>query len=426
LPTGCPIYSDSSIYNYPDDTFLQATGDFRYTSPSGNGAGVNRLYTSSTNIPTNPSNPGLTVIMDWTDVNTVKYIYNGELVRIRHVYNAGTLTNGLYSGYDGTPPPADLVGTTMPMFIIVSHQFGVLFNPKDTEALSKTTTPIVANYDIASIRMWNKASTMTPKSNTPSPGPLPSPIIGTALGDLPQISTGTFVMNIEVVNGKATDHFGASVGMYGDACVNTAGNNLINNRPVMMSGSTNTGGFSVQGPAVSYAQNGGNFLLFMVVVNRNPYAGSNLVYCQFGRQYPMTDTLFDKATLYQNAQEYLVAQLSSSTTGDLTQTNSSSKVAALSSQLVVLNQSLAIDGTVTLGVGLEKYVNSLSLLSQFINTQVFILLTDFKAISILPPKEEEFLHRSSLDILNFYLEPEGTTTTNFQHKQTCSLARYCY
>jgi hypothetical protein len=278
IPTGCPVYSSDSTYDNPDDLFLQAIGDFYYNFGGSGGAGVNRLYTSPSNIPTNPSNPGLTVIMDWTDINTIKWIYNGELVRIRHVYNAGTLTNTLYSGYDGTPPPANKVGTTMPMFIIVSHQFGVDFNPKDLAALKATTTPIVANYDIASIRMWNRASTMEPKSSTASPGPLPS---GTSLGDLPQISSGTFVMNVEVVNGKGIDHFGATLGLYGDAEVITSGSNLINNRAVVMVGGN--GGVSIQGSAISYAQNGGNFLLFMVVYNRNPFTTGNLVYCQFGR-----------------------------------------------------------------------------------------------------------------------------------------------
>lgn len=331
---------------------MQAVGDFRFTSSGGGGSGVNRLATNASNNPTDPNNVGLTVIMDWTDVNTVKYIYNGELVRIRHVFNAGTLTNGLYSGYDGTPPPANRLGTTMPMFLIVSHQFGVNFNPKDTAELNSITTPIVANYDVASIRMWNRASTMVPKSSTDSAGPISPPVTGTALGDLPQISTGTFVMNVEVVNSQAVDHFGASVGLYGDTTIVTSGTNMINNKPVMFVGTA--GGVSVQGPALSYAQNGGNFMLFMSVLNRNPFMGTNAIYCQLGRQYPMTDTFFDKPTLYQNPQMNLIAQLASSTTFDMTRANSTGKVNSLTSQLVVMNQSLAIDGTVTLGVGLGK------------------------------------------------------------------------
>jgi hypothetical protein len=70
------------------------------------GPGSNRIITQDTNIPTNPNNPGLTVCMDWTDINTIKWIYNGELVRVRHVTYPATYSDQYW---DGAPPPNDLV-----------------------------------------------------------------------------------------------------------------------------------------------------------------------------------------------------------------------------------------------------------------------------------------------------------------------------
>ncbi len=81
-------------------------GDFKYPGASAGGSGFNRLDTAPSNIPTNPQNPSLTVCMDWTDINTIKWIYNGEVVRIRHVTYEGTYNE---KGYDVTPPPPQLV-----------------------------------------------------------------------------------------------------------------------------------------------------------------------------------------------------------------------------------------------------------------------------------------------------------------------------
>jgi hypothetical protein len=75
-------------------------------SNGGGGAGENRIITNAKNIPINPSNPALTVCMDWTDINTIKWIYNGELVRVRHVTYPATYSDKYW---DGAPPPNDLV-----------------------------------------------------------------------------------------------------------------------------------------------------------------------------------------------------------------------------------------------------------------------------------------------------------------------------
>ncbi len=84
------------------------------------------------------------------------------------------------------------------MFIMVSHQFGVMFNPVDLKALAAYNGSIVANYDIQSIRIWDKPSAAVPPSSTPYPGhPLPPPQTGPALGDLPQLTSGTYIINVE-------------------------------------------------------------------------------------------------------------------------------------------------------------------------------------------------------------------------------------
>jgi hypothetical protein len=74
----------------------------------GGGAGENRVATTRESIPTNPDNPALTVIMEWTDIHTIKWIYNGQVVRIRNVTAPAVYSNAT-EHWDGAPPPEELV-----------------------------------------------------------------------------------------------------------------------------------------------------------------------------------------------------------------------------------------------------------------------------------------------------------------------------
>jgi hypothetical protein len=192
------------------------------------------------------------------------------------------------------------------MFIMVSHQFGVLFNPIDIAALNAYNGSIVANYDVLSIRIWDKPTTGTPTSSYPNPGPLPPPQKGPALGDLPQISSGTYVVNVEVVNDTIVDHFGSNVSLVGDAAVSPK---PLNGRPAVLTSSAwgKYGGISVQGPILYYAQNGGNFVLFQASMDLNPFI-STATYAQFIRTYPATPPNYDKPTLMVS-NNVLVAQV---------------------------------------------------------------------------------------------------------------------
>jgi hypothetical protein len=164
------------VYDNPYDIYLQLTGDMKFESVAGGGSGADRLDLNMD--AADPNDPGLVVCIDWTDIETIKFIINGgilsklrhklphtnalaELVRVRHVKYSAVYDSSLYSG---SPPPANLIGQIVPMFIMISHQFGVNFNPIDLAALQANTKPISESYDVQSIRVWNKPTTMEPPS----------------------------------------------------------------------------------------------------------------------------------------------------------------------------------------------------------------------------------------------------------------------
>lgn len=363
IPNGTPVYSDGSSYNYTEDLFMMGPGNFSWQSSGGGGAGVVRLNIPPQYDPVNATNPAFTVLAEWTDDHTLKYYYNGELVRIRYAQYSAAYSNKV-NGYDyeNHPPPEDLLDTLLPMFIMVSHQFGANFNTKDLAELEAQplTEKIFGNYDIQSVRVWNKPTTYQPPTNTPSV-PLPPPVTGSTLGDLPEISSGTYVMNVEPVNGLIIDHFGAqvsftSLGTNGVNAVITKNNTNMKGRDAVMVQQFQA--VSITGPAISYAQNGGNYMIFQVAANRAPAAATNTwIYMQMIRNYPMTDTPFDKPTLYMTPNDHkLAAKLESSVTSDLSLSNSSFAATQNVPLLVMLNQSLGIDGTVTIGMGVQEYV----------------------------------------------------------------------
>jgi hypothetical protein len=50
------------------------------------------------------------------------------------------------------------------MFIMVSHQFAPWFNSIDIAALNANTDFLSFNYDIQSVRIWNRPSALEPPS----------------------------------------------------------------------------------------------------------------------------------------------------------------------------------------------------------------------------------------------------------------------
>jgi hypothetical protein len=99
---GTPTYGPIQDYSFPDDLYMQTSGDFRYEPSS------NRLNLMPYVVPTNVSNPGLTVIMEWTDIDTMKYWYNGQLVRIHHCHIPSVISNKT-GDYSNIPPPPEMV-----------------------------------------------------------------------------------------------------------------------------------------------------------------------------------------------------------------------------------------------------------------------------------------------------------------------------
>lgn len=239
------------------------------------------------------------------------------------------------------------------MFIMVSHQFGVNFNPIDGKALDQYNGSIFAAYDIQSIRVWDRPSTLYPPSSTPSPGPLPPPQTGPSLGDLPPLTSGTYVLNVEAVDGKVIDHFGCTVTLMGDAYL---GNDTINGLPatnLQFSGGISEvmGGISVQGPAVYWAQGTSNVYLFQVASNQELSNWWNsATWAQFIQACPSAEWNLNKTTLWMTSLRGFEAQLLTNGSGNSTSSSAPWIVNENEAILGTLFQTIE-NGTVKVQVG---------------------------------------------------------------------------
>ncbi len=378
ITQGVPLYSYSGVtdadYGPPSDTYI-ANGP-TYTGKYGGqdgGAGVNRMAT----IPASDPTLGFhTYAIDWRDANTIIFLYDGIIVRVRHVVYTGrydaTYVAGDYSKSNGAPSIASaLYGTFVGSRIEVSHQFGCKFNPQDLAALNANndaTNPIRASYKVKWLRVWNSVSTAQPPTSTASAGALGAPQTGSALGDLPAITTGTYVLNIDASQTGATrDLVGGNVvrliggAQLGSETINGLATVLLQPNSVYPYSS----GIGVTGQAVARAQGTGQVILFVVMYNRNPYGGDPQTLAQWVRATPKTGVDSDKLTLMMTA----YGAGGSTADFDTHGTNyggflwpSSGALASAQiggcnfggSELVSISKTLAGDGTVVVGTGYSQ------------------------------------------------------------------------
>ncbi len=285
-------YPDPSVYGNPRNLYLSNTPPFV-------GGRNGRVYV--TDPAMKPHTGKHRMGIDWRLDDTWVFVIDGVPVRKLHIaYPAVFGSGGSYVG-QGNPPPAAMNGKPVPLNIEIGHQSQARFNP-DTYAKmianNDTTNPLRAELRIYSIGVWDSNTTVEPPTSTPIPA-LPAPQTGAALGDLPAITSGTYLLNIDA--GKpnpVSDQLGLNtVFAVNNLYVPTDQINGLGT--IHLDGDDNNpAGLAVRGPAVGQAQGAGQVVLFVVLKDANPYADSHpQVLAQFSRITPQTDQNTNRITL---------------------------------------------------------------------------------------------------------------------------------
>lgn len=277
-------YPDPSVYGNPNDTYLSNTPPFVVGR-------TGRTYV------TDPAKKPITgkhyFTIDWRDGNTLLFIIDGVVVRRLHLVYPSVFGSGGSYVVNGNAPPASLNGTPVPLNIEIGHQSQARFNPNTYARMlanNDTTNPLTASLNIYSIGVWDSTSTAQPPTSTPVPA-LPAPQTGAALGDLPALSSVSYLLNIDT---SKSNPMADQLGLNQTYPVNNifAPTDQVNGLATLHldSDNDNPASIGVRGPVVGWAQGAGQFVLFVTYRQINAYEASHPQFlAQFTRDTPQAD-----------------------------------------------------------------------------------------------------------------------------------------
>ncbi len=177
--------------------------------------------------------------------------------------------------------------------IMISHQGLPRFNEGETQVV--TTRPEGQHFElvyrIKHIRVWRVpggltgANTQPPQSTAETA--LPAPQTDTAaLGDLPKLTTGTYVADVSAHTGVLRDRFGNRVETIGTTALAPA---ALDGLPAPEHNGSGDGGVSLRGPACARFQGAHRAYVFLAYEAVNAYAGKQHLF-SVNRDFPIRDT----------------------------------------------------------------------------------------------------------------------------------------
>ncbi len=231
------------------------------------------------------------------DGRTISHFYDGVLYRqIDAAF--GVRMRDAYRENDGVTPAIDPARADE--FLGHHVMIGLQALPNafnhDEVADVETREPDVyyeGRYSIDYVRMWEADIEAVPESRTPEIA-LAAPQTAPAdLGDLPRLSTGTYVADVSAHTGALRCRFGNAVRMLGSTSLGAA---KLDGLPAPEHDGGRDGGVSLRGPAVARFQGAHRVHVFLAFEAINAYAGKQHLFSA-NRDFPLTGEFGGKLAL---------------------------------------------------------------------------------------------------------------------------------